>query len=731
MAARLTSVAIRIGLTDSYYRNVLDDSPIGFWLLNELQSGTGHVRDFSGNSRTGTAGANTTFGHYGPFPHGGTAYRMDGTSSGIVNLGDVAAFEFSAHAFTIAAMVQPNSGAVRQIFSKYGAGAGGYYVQMDADGKIRFIGKNGADATIWDVVTDAGEVVDDGDWHHVVVTWDGTTAANGVEIWLDGVVAKQGQATGTTLGGTAANVQIGGTGSEFSGQICGVALWDSELAGARIAVHYAATLYTDVTADSFGGQGLHLEYGINGTKPLDRLANAGTCDFALNNSRTNSAGLRGYYSPLHVDCRAGFQHNRPVQVQVTYGGTTSTKFWGRLIVIDPEPGQFLDQRTHCLAHDYAYLLADSDVREISPQSNVDDSNAIRTVIEALGPEEQPMAFTLDTELDTYTYVFNDIQGGVKAAAALLRVIVSGWSRMIIEGDGTVAWTNREAQTNQAVSGVFDNDMEAVEVPSDQTDVFDVVRTITHPKAVDTGANTVLYSHPADSTKKPFVPANGGTLTIDGIFRNPNNDLQTVGGANMAAPVSGTDFIANSAEDGSGSNLTASVTDVATYYQTFGRFLLTNNHATLGAYFTTLQAQGDGIYDKAPVVSEAGTGTRPITIDLFYQHDSTVGQEIADYILNERESITDPIESFSINPQRNTTFMTFTVNAEPGQLVTITESQTGLDEAQAILRKVELDIGPKLWMHATFGLTPVVVGFEWILDDTNFSVLGETTVWAAG
>lgn len=37
----------------------------------------------------------------------------------------------------------------------------------------------------------------DGTWHHIAVTWDGTTTANAVKIYIDGVLDTQGTATGT------------------------------------------------------------------------------------------------------------------------------------------------------------------------------------------------------------------------------------------------------------------------------------------------------------------------------------------------------------------------------------------------------------------------------------------------------------------------------------------------------------------------------------------------------
>jgi hypothetical protein len=40
--------------------------------------------------------------------------------------------------------------------------------------------------------------VDDTNWHHVVVTWDNTTNANGAKIYINGSLSSQGTSTATT-----------------------------------------------------------------------------------------------------------------------------------------------------------------------------------------------------------------------------------------------------------------------------------------------------------------------------------------------------------------------------------------------------------------------------------------------------------------------------------------------------------------------------------------------------
>tara|TARA_R110000868_G_scaffold78911_3_gene224738 strand:- start:1850 stop:2542 length:693 start_codon:yes stop_codon:yes gene_type:complete len=81
--------------------------------------------------------------------------------------------------------------------------------------------------------TSTANILDDGLWHHFVCTYDGTNSANGIKLYLDGVLDKQGTASSTGIRnytGTNSNIAIGAistTGARFfNGDIEEVAIWD-------------------------------------------------------------------------------------------------------------------------------------------------------------------------------------------------------------------------------------------------------------------------------------------------------------------------------------------------------------------------------------------------------------------------------------------------------------------------------------------------------------------------
>jgi hypothetical protein len=78
----------------------------------------------------------------------------------------------------------------------------------------------------------------DGNWHHVVATYDGTTDANGAKIYLDGDLMSQGAISraGTGLDTTTANVTIG---NDLTASISNASIWNTALTSAQVKELYS------------------------------------------------------------------------------------------------------------------------------------------------------------------------------------------------------------------------------------------------------------------------------------------------------------------------------------------------------------------------------------------------------------------------------------------------------------------------------------------------------------
>jgi hypothetical protein len=79
-------------------------------------------------------------------------------------------------------------------------------------------------------------------WHHLSVSWDGTTATNGAKMYLDGALFTQGTATASTYS-TLRNIFVGGNraGFYFDGRISMVKMYNKVLSAAEALQNYNAS----------------------------------------------------------------------------------------------------------------------------------------------------------------------------------------------------------------------------------------------------------------------------------------------------------------------------------------------------------------------------------------------------------------------------------------------------------------------------------------------------------
>ena len=91
-------------------------------------------------------------------------------------------------------------------------------------------------------VVSTSVVPNDGQWHHLLGTYDGTTNANGLKLYIDGLLNVQGTAGSTGINSfTSSEPTIGATtggGSwRFEGNIDEVAVWNSDQSANASAIY--------------------------------------------------------------------------------------------------------------------------------------------------------------------------------------------------------------------------------------------------------------------------------------------------------------------------------------------------------------------------------------------------------------------------------------------------------------------------------------------------------------
>lgn len=186
-----------------------------------------------------------------------SAYSLnfDGVND-YVSVGNVSPFQFERlNPFSVLAWVNLNliSGDVA-IFCKQNASSVGYQVGINASGFL-FLFLTATSVSNEIFVTATTPVIEGTGWHSIAVTYDGSSNANGVRLYVDGASAPF-TITRNSLTGSPVNTSflaigaryVGATNSHFNGYIDEVAAYDRVLApseiftlmGNDIAVDYGA-----------------------------------------------------------------------------------------------------------------------------------------------------------------------------------------------------------------------------------------------------------------------------------------------------------------------------------------------------------------------------------------------------------------------------------------------------------------------------------------------------------
>lgn len=497
---------------------------------------------------------------------------------------------------------------------------------------------------------------------------------------------------------------------------------------------------------------LVLEYGINGSEQTDRIADTGALTFSLDNSEANSNQTAGWYSPLSAIKRGGFNFDIPVRLVLTSAnvnaGAPYYKFYGRLGNIVVVPGVREERVVHCTALDIFDDYARMPAPALAAQFNKRGDELVQSIIDALPADRQPQQTDIDQGLDTHPVAFDDLrEEEMSAREALNSVCMSDYAKLYMVGSttepgGLLAYRNRHfASINPTVLFSFDNDMTrrgGLVMPGSRDDLVSKLQVFVHPTRVDAftapqlaaGLGTVLYSLETQST---LIQAGETNDTLFGPYRDPSNPGDRIGGKDMQQPVVTTDYTMNTAQDGTGSNVSASFTVTASYTGAGVRFTIVNNGSVAG-YVTKLQSRGNGIYRVTAVIEkeiDAQYGTRLMQFDMPFMSDLNVGNDIATYL---SQLLSQPLaraESVTFLANTSAGMMDAAINREPGDRISVTEDITGLDAQEFTINGVRLDFqtsgsGPLMW--CTWFLEPISSQRFWILGQAGSSEFGLTTTF---
>lgn len=157
--------------------------------------------------------------------------HFSNSASNRVTIPDNAAFDFSS-GFTAEAWIKADVLATRNVFSQYSSGQRAFAFFLFSGGNFEYtVSVNGTGEEFF---TTSNTAITTGTWHHVAITYDGTT----MRAYVDGVASGTKAVSGTMFNSTAP-VEIGSrdNGHYFDGTIDEVRFWSRALSQTEIAAN--------------------------------------------------------------------------------------------------------------------------------------------------------------------------------------------------------------------------------------------------------------------------------------------------------------------------------------------------------------------------------------------------------------------------------------------------------------------------------------------------------------
>ncbi|MFC1691007.1 LamG-like jellyroll fold domain-containing protein [Nanoarchaeota archaeon] len=228
----------------NWYRNDTSIAVLNMPFDSADSAGSGKTKDYSGSGNNGTLAGHTVWTSDGYL---GGAYYFDGTND-YIDFGNDPDLSFErTDPFSISAWVKIDDvSSVRLIFSKLAGPTAypGYQFFVHTNGQIYFdLFRDSSTTKYIRVYETSNEGVADGGWHQVTATYDGSSTAAGVKIYLDGdaVSTTVGQDTldGSMLNSVSAYIGTRSDGSyDYKGYVDEVNVFNRELSPEQINALY-------------------------------------------------------------------------------------------------------------------------------------------------------------------------------------------------------------------------------------------------------------------------------------------------------------------------------------------------------------------------------------------------------------------------------------------------------------------------------------------------------------
>lgn len=424
--------------------------------------------------------------------------------------------------------------------------------------------------------------------------------------------------------------------------------------------------WTDVSADVL--YPIHYEEGMYDASPLSRVADVGYIVFNLDNGARNSAGTQGYYTPGGASVRGGFYAGAEVRLKFTFEGQTFIRFYGRILPdgIEVLPGKFDKNITRVTAADW---MEQAENHELQISGYSLSANKTAAEIVELVVADMPIAPQETNYLtcqDTFLYAFDTLRDKDKAIREINKAVISelgycylthsgsgevltvegrglrsdtaGTSIPVVaedadfflleSGDNLLLETGDALLLNQVSAAVFDDVFVRMSAPVYGDDIYNHVNTRSYPRYYDSNGSR-LYT-----LWDTFLIGGGETISNYKARYTSTDDYRSIVGIAPTLLVEASSDNTYGSTDASSDISTLSSLAYLDHYN-----ISLENTSTDARYITKIIINGKTIYVRdvvdrlaADSDSVALYGTQPITIDMAYQYDPSVGDNYANELL---------------------------------------------------------------------------------------------------
>jgi hypothetical protein len=361
-----------------------------------------------------------------------------------------------------------------------------------------------------------------------------------------------------------------------------------------------------------------------------------------------------------------------------------------------DPGIHGTRRVHVTCRDYAAVCSDSKLNLLGAVASQRVDQAIPYIIGNLPFLPQRQLY--DLGYTVFPNVF-DTAGDTAASAEFQKLCLSDTPGTFIAVIGdqyqgeTLMMQSGYPVTGSRVHGgigdlvlyngataLFDNDML---LPGTRISYgkhyFNRIYGKAYPRAIDAAATTVLWK-----LNKSFMIPAGGHQVVRGLYRDPNAGTDFIWGNSMVPPVATTDYLANTAEDGGGTNKTTFLTVTPIFGA--GEFSLDHiNGAGVDIWVTNSQVRGKAVtlYDMVDYIyndlaSQLLHGVISLTLDMAYQPRADFMQTWAYHLAIIYSIYAYTIDGLKLWANRDAKNMLGFLQGEPGTQIAVKETMNAID-----------------------------------------------------